>query len=248
MDFFAAQAGARRRTAVLVVWLALAWLGTVALVHVGLGLVLRAGLLGSARGLAFTPELLAGTAAFVTFVTGAGSAWHAVRLARHGGHAVVGLVGGVPVSRETRDPAERRLVNVVEEMAIAAGLPVPAIYVLPREEGINAFAAGFTPDRAVVGVTQGALDALTRDELQGVVAHELSHLLNADARLNLRLIAIVGGITALALVGRFLVRELGGRGGRYGGRSFGRGRALALLVGACLWIAGSVGALFGRII
>jgi Zn-dependent protease with chaperone function len=246
LDFFAAQEAARRRTAVLVAWFALAWLGTIALVYLGLGVLLASGLLGVGRGLAFGPALLAVTAAGVTLVTLAGAAWHGTRLAKGGGHAVAAMVGGVAVDRATRDPAERRLVNVVEEMAIASGLPVPALYVLPGEAAINAFAAGFTPERAVVAVTKGALDALGRDELQGVVAHELSHVLNGDARLNLRLVALVGGITVLALVGRSLARGLGRRGVR--ARGDGRVRVLLALVGACLWVAGSIGAFFGRVI
>lgn len=251
MDFFAAQAAARRRTAVLVVYFALALIGTIAIVHLGLGLLLSlhalapARALGSAPALVSTPALLAWTAGGVTLVTACGSAFHAARLARDGGHAVARMVGGVPVERGTTDAAQRRLVNVVEEMAIASGLPVPAVYVLPDEGGINAFAAGFTRDRAVVAVTRGALDALTRDELQGVVAHELSHVLNEDVRLNMRLVALIGGITVLALVGRLLVRGTGGgRRGRVGGR----GRAAIALAGVCLWVAGSVGAFFGRLI
>lgn len=244
MDFFAAQAAAKRRTGVLVVWFALAWAGTIALVWAGLGLVLETGVMGEARGLAFTPPFLAAVAAGVTAVTAGGAAFHGVRLASGGGHAVARMVGGVPIDRGTEEVGERRLVNVVEEMAIASGLPVPALYVLPAEAGINAFAAGFTPERGVVAVTRGALDGLTRDELQGVVAHEFSHLLNADARLNLRLVALIGGITVLALVGRVLVRGTP----RVSGRRGGRGRALAWLVGLCLWVAGSLGAFFGRVI
>jgi Zn-dependent protease with chaperone function/uncharacterized tellurite resistance protein B-like protein len=241
MDFFGAQAAARRRTAILVVSFAAAWLGTIALAHVLLGLVLGTGLLGFPGVRPFGALSLAGVATLVTLVTAAGTAWHGVRLARGGGHAVARMLGGVPVDRATRDPAERRLVNVVEEMAIASGLPVPAVYVLSGEPGINALAAGFTPDRAVVAVTRGALEALDRDELQGVVAHELSHVLNADARLNLRLVALVGGITVLALVGRSLLRAPRG-----GGR--GRGRGVFPVAGACLWLAGSIGAFFGRVI
>jgi Zn-dependent protease with chaperone function len=156
------------------------------------------------------------------------------------------MLGGAPVDRRTADPGERRLVNVVEEMAIAAGLPVPALYVLPAEAGINAFAAGFSPDRAVVAVTRGALDELTRDELQGVVAHELSHVLNGDARLNLQLLALVGGLTVLAAVGRSLARLFGDGGRRWRGRRGGSG-AVAL-AGVVVWAAGSVGAFFGRVI
>ena len=245
MDFFAAQAAAKRRTAVLVVWFALAWAGTIGLLFGLLRLALAlqdpAGTMAPAAG----PGLLAAVGAGVTLVTLGGSAWHWARIARDGPHAVARMVGGVPIARDTADPAARRLLNVVEEMAIASGLPVPAVYVLPAEPGINAFAAGFTADRGVVAVTQGALVALTRDELQGVVAHEFSHLLNADARLNLRLVALIGGITVLALVGRTLLR--GAPRGRVG-RSGGQARAMAFLVGLSLWVAGSVGAFFGRVI
>jgi len=251
VDFFAAQAAAKRRTAVLVVWFGLAWAGTVLLVYVGIGAVLETGVVGQARGVAFTAPFLAASAAFVTIVTATGSAWHGLRLARGGGHAVAQMVGGALVDRGTADPAERRLVNVVEEMAVASGLPVPAIYVLGGEAGINAFAAGITPDRAVVAVTKGALDGLTRDELQGVVAHEFSHLLNSDARLNLRLVALIGGITVLAFIGRTLMRgvsdaergvprSLRGRGGRI--------RFTLTAFGFAIWLAGSIGAFFGRVI
>lgn len=251
MDFFAAQSTARRRTWVLVFWFLAAWAGTIVAVWAGLGVVLRVTAADpAARDLAFTPAFLAIVAVFVSLVTGAGSAFHAVRLSREGGHAVARMVGGVQAERATRDPAERRLVNVVEEMSIASGVPVPAIYVLPEEQGINAFAAGLVPERGVVAVTRGAVERLSRDELQGVVAHEFSHLLNADARLNLRLVAVIGGITVLALAGRFLLRLDGGHGRRTRWRSpgGGRGRAVAFLVGLCLWVTGSIGAFFGRVI
>jgi Zn-dependent protease with chaperone function len=254
MDFFAAQAAARRRTAVLVAWFGLAWLGTIALVWGALGLLAASGLLGlEVQVAALGPGFFAAVAAGVTLVTAGGSAFHAVRLARDGPDAVAAMVGGVRVERTSAEPGERRLVNVVEEMAIASGLPVPALYVLPGEEGINAFAAGFTPDRALVAVTRGALERLTRDELQGVVAHELSHLLNADAKLNLRLVALIGGITVLALAGRTLARGLSdaerdldlprgvrGRGGRI--------RFAVVATGLALWAAGAIGAFFGRVI
>src|SRR3990172_1643871 len=205
MDFFAAQAAAKRRTWLLVLLFALAWIGTIAAVDAALLLLLRGAAMTSSAAIAPWPVLLA-AAAGVTAVTGLGTAWHAIRLAQGGGEAVARMLGGTPVDRRTQDQAERRFVNVVEEMAIASGIPVPAIYVLAGEPGINAFASGFTPDRAAVAVTRGALDELTREELQGVVAHELSHVLNADSRLDLQLIAAVGGLTVLALAGRVLLR------------------------------------------
>jgi Zn-dependent protease with chaperone function len=108
---------------------------------------------------------------------------------RSGGRAIVELLDGRQLDPGARSPAERRLLNVVEEMSIAAGIPVPAVY-LVDEPGINAFAAGFSSDDAVIGVTRGALDHLNRDELQCVIGHEFSHVLNGDSRINLRLIAI----------------------------------------------------------
>ncbi|ABS25912.1 M48 family metallopeptidase [Anaeromyxobacter sp. Fw109-5] len=244
LDFFGAQAAARRRTALLAFLFALAWLGTIGVVHLlvsgvlGLHPELALGALGDQRA-----RDLLGVAGIVSLVTAGGALVHGVRLAAGGGGAVAELLGGVRIAQGTGDAAERQLLNVVEEMAIAAGVPVPAVYVLQGEGGINAFAAGFAPDRAVIAVTRGALEALTRDELQGVIAHELSHVVNLDTRLNLQLMALVGGLSSLALVGRYVLRMgLGGEGRR-------RRPALAPgLLGALVWAAGSVGAFFGQLI
>lgn len=230
LDFFAAQTRARRNTGVLVLLFALAWMATILVADAGFALAL------SLDPVALLLPMTAG----VTLVVLAGSAYHAVRLAAGGGDAVARMLGGRAIDRQTSDPAERRLVNVAEEMAIASGLPVPRLYVLDGEPGMNAFAAGFTPERSVVAVTRGALDGLDRDELQGVVAHELSHVLNADTRLSTRLMAMVGGLTVLALLGRILLRGGDGRGKGRGGVVLGAG--LSLLV------AGSIGAFFGRLI
>jgi Zn-dependent protease with chaperone function len=232
LDFFDAQTRARRNTGLLVVLFAAAWLLTILLADVGLSLAI-----GTDPVSIFLP--VAGT---VTLVVLGGSAFHGMRLAAGGGDAVARMLGGRAVDRQTRDPAERRLVNVVEEMAIASGLPVPRLYVLDGEAGMNAFAAGFSPERSVVAVTRGALDGLDRDELQGVVAHELSHVLNADTRLSTRLMAMVGGLTVLTLVGRILLRSDTGRGN-------GKGRGAGIVgVGLALVVAGSIGAFFGRLI
>jgi Zn-dependent protease with chaperone function len=230
LDFFAAQAAAKRHTGLLVLLFALAWLGTIVLVDVGLAVAL-----GGDPATLFLP-----VAAGVTLVVLLGSGFHAVRLAAGGGDAVARMLGGRPLDRQTTDPAGRRLVNVVEEMAIASGLPVPRLYVLDGDAGINAFAAGFTPERSVVAVTRGALEQLDRDELQGVMAHELSHVLNSDTRLSTRLMAMVGGLTVLALLGRILLRaDVRDREGR---------STAAVGIGLCLLVAGSIGAFFGRLI
>ena len=135
------------------------------------------------------------------------SLYRAATLARGGGH-VARMLGGTRVSGEGNDPLERRLVNVVEEMALASGVPVPEIYVLEQEAGINAFAAGLSSNDAAIAVTRGALERLERAELQGVIAHEFSHILNGDMRLNQQLIGLSFGILVLSLVGRWLLRSV----------------------------------------
>ena len=126
-----------------------------------------------------------------------------------GGETVALMLGGRPVNPQTTDLAERRLLNVVEEMALAAGIPVPPVFIMDREPGINAFAAGHQPGNAVVAVSRGCLDYLTREELQGVMGHEFSHILNGDMRLNLRLIGVVFGILVLAVMGYYIMRSVG---------------------------------------
>lgn len=165
-----------------------------------------------------------------------------------GGSAVATMLGGRPVSPQTKDLKERQLLNVVEEMAIASGTPVPAVYLLNEEKGINAFAAGYALGDAVVGVTRGTIDALSRDELQGVVAHEFSHILNGDMRLNMRLACLAGGIQFVALMGR-LILELPFRMGVRGGKKDGAALILVLiLIGAALMIIGSIGVFAARLI
>ena len=162
-------------------------------------------------------------------------------LAGQGGAAVARSIGGRLVPRAATDPAERRLLNLVDEMAVAAGIPAPPVYVLVSEGSVNAFAAGARPQEAVVAFTRGALEKLTRDEMQGVVAHEFSHILNGDMRLNLRLIGVLHGLFMLATGGRLLLRS-------GGGRSSGRHRGGMVALGAALVVAGYVGVLAGRLI
>jgi Zn-dependent protease with chaperone function len=155
------------------------------------------------------------------------------------------MMGGRAVSPDTRDALERRLRNVVEEMAIASGVPVPAIYVLDQEKGINAFAAGFSTEDAAVAVTRGTLETLDRDQLQGVIAHEFSHILNGDMRMNIRLIGVLFGILAIAVVGRIVIA--------FAGRSRGGDRkdnaaAAFVIAGLALLVIGYIGVFIGRII
>lgn len=161
-----------------------------------------------------------------------------------GGGQVAKMLGAAQISPDTTDALQQRLVNVVEEMAIASGLPVPEIYVLESEPGINAFAAGLTHGDAAITVTRGALERLDRDELQGVVAHEFSHILNGDMRINQRLIGLSFGILVLALVGRWLLRSL------YFAprRSRNSGANAALAIGLALVVIGGIGVLLSRLI
>ena len=164
---------------------------------------------------------------------------------RAGGTAVAESVGGRRVTPNTTDPIERRLVNVVEEMALASGVPVPPIYILPEEQGINAFAAGYSPSDAVVAVTRGTAEQLSRDQLQGVVAHEFSHILNGDMRLNIRLIGVLHGILLMGLIGRILFRIAAHSGNS---RSKNNSAILFIVVGLVTIILGYLGTLIGNII
>ena len=135
-----------------------------------------------------------------------------------GGGVVARSLGGVRISADTTDPLQRRLLNVVEEMAIASGVPMPEVYLLEQESGINAFAAGHNTSNAAIGVTRGTLTTLNRAELQGVIAHEFSHILNGDMRLNVRLMGLLFGLLVIALIGRTVLRGATRvRGDRKGG-------------------------------
>lgn len=253
MNFFAFQEQARRRTGELVFYYGLAVAMIVVVIYFVLGFAF--GRFHSEEGELITlwvPELFAMTAVAVVAVIGIGTLYQVFALSS-GGTAVAEMLGGRLVTAETRDPLERRYLNVVEEMALASGVPIPKIYVLDDETGINAFAAGYKPTDAVVAVTRGSLETLNRDELQGVVAHEFSHILNGDMRLNIRLIGILGGILGLSVVGR-VIMELAFRAMRSSGRRSGKkndGAAVALAfaaLGLAVWIIGSVGAFFGRLL
>ena len=158
-----------------------------------------------------------------------------------GGRSVAESMGGSRILPQTRDKAERRCLNVVEEMALAANMPVPPVYVMNEERGINSFAAGITPADAIVAVTRGTIEHLKRHELQGVIAHEFSHILNGDMRLNIRLAAMLKGITFIGDVGYFLLRSSNrSRTGVSAKR--GEGGSLSLL-GLALWVLGWLGGL-----
>ena len=242
MNFFDAQDQARRSTRRLVFVYALATVAIVAVVTAFVGLVIQvfAGLPpGDQRG------ALALTALVTAFFIVGSSLYKTSRLSAGGGRVAVDM-GGTLVPTSVEDPLRRRLRNVVEEMAIASGVPVPEIYVLEEEQGINAFAAGFSPSDAAVAVTRGTLELLDRDELQGVIAHEFSHILNGDMKLNVRLMGILFGIMSIGLLGRFVLR------GTYRSRNIFNSRnrvhPAILMGGAGLAILGAIGVFFARMI
>ncbi|MBS8240768.1 peptidase M48 [Marinobacter lipolyticus] len=246
--FFQRQASARRNTSVLV----LLFLVAVALITLSVCVVGYFVTRSESSALPFQHWLAsqhgAMTAAAVVLLIGVGSLVRWVDLAG-GGERVANMVGAREIDPDTRDGDERKLRNIVEEMAIASGVTVPQLYVMDQETGINAFVAGYTPSEAVMVVTHGALTQLTRDELQGVVAHEFSHILNGDMRLNVRLIAILAGILMLGQIGGFLVRGAFYRAHRSVRSSRdGRGQAVMGLIGLALWIIGYIGVFFGRLI
>ena len=271
MDFFEAQARAKKRTSRLVALFSLAVLGTIAAGYFGAVFLsrqiaesdyrprssrysersqlsaFRSQLSPSAS--LWQPKLLALVTLGTLAVVGLASLykWHQFS---GGGSAVAVSVGGRRVDPLTTDLAERRLLNVVEEMALASGVPMPGVYVLDDEPAINAFAAGLTTADAVVAVTRGTLEKLTRDELQGVVAHEFSHILNGDMRLNLRLTSLIFGILVLGLIGRGILSSLG-RARVTSSRNSKNSGGILVAIGAAglgLLVIGYVGYFFGRLI
>ena len=195
------------------------------------------------RGI-WRPELFLGIAAGTLLVVALGSLYKIAELSA-GGETVALMMGGRAVDPQTTDLAERRLLNVVEEMALASGIPVPPVFVLENEPSINAFAAGHQPGDAVVAVSAGALRYLSREELQGVMGHEFSHILNGDMRLNLRLIGVVNGILVLAILGYYILR-FGGLSGRRSDKD--SSGAAIFFLGLALVILGYLGVFFGNLI
>lgn len=245
MNFFEEQDKARRKT-----WLLVTCFG-LAVALIALATNAAAFLIASYGGLyphdldawLERPYWIWITAATL-LVVGIGSALTSVRL-RGGGEAIAAMVGARRVDPGGGELRERRLVNVVEEMAIAAGTPAPAIYVMDEEPGINAFVAGLKPTEAVLVVTAGALESLDRDELQGVVGHEYSHILNGDMRINVRLLGALAGILMIGQMGGFLLRSV-----RYSRRTRGGARAVpaVLGLGLALLVIGYAGLFSGRLI
>ena len=238
MDFFEAQDQARKKTKWLVLWFLLAVVAVVVAVD-----FLVFALTGGEM------ELLV----LATVVTGglilAASGFKSMQL-NGGGSVVAQDLGARLVMPGTTDFEEKRLLNIVSEMALASGMPVPQVYLMDEEEGINAFAAGTEPSNAVIGVTRGCLQRLSRDELAGVVAHEFSHILNGDMRLNMRLMGLVFGLMVLSMVGRMLVELLRFQNvsSRRNNKEGGNVMLVLFLLGLGLLVIGALGSFFGRMI
>ncbi|WP_305805673.1 M48 family metallopeptidase [Stenotrophomonas sp. YIM B06876] len=235
MNFFEHQAQARRSSTRLVLLFAAAVVAILLAVDLAVAVVTGP-----------DPRMLGFATVATLAVIGLGSLFRITQL-RGGGALVAAQLGGVWVPEDTDDPALRRLRNVVEEIAIASGVPVPKLFVLADEPGINAFAAGYSPADAAIAVTRGAMERLNRDELQGVIAHEFSHILNGDMRLNIRLMGLLFGILMLSVIGKRLLMHMGAGSRLRGGRN--AGPLVALLVAGIVGIViGSIGVFFGRLI
>jgi Zn-dependent protease with chaperone function len=247
-NFFAAQDAARARSRRLVGLFLASVAGLIIVIYLAVEAILV--LFADHDGALWDPVVFASVAGLTVLVVGVSSLTKILAL-RAGGGSVARSVGGRPVDPATTDPDERKLINVVEEMAIASGVTVPEIYVLDEEEGINAFAAGFAVEDSAVAVTRGCIRQLNRDELQGVVAHEFSHILNGDMRLNIHLIGLVFGLLVLSVIGQGVLRMTfySGAGRRRGNNKEGGGAVLAIAaLGLVLLAAGWVGVLFGRLL
>lgn len=249
MNFFEAQDSARRSTSLLVALFVLAVVLLVALSNLIVFQFLyfqqyaTLTLSLTQLQLVFDSNLsILLSSAIIGFIC-LGSLYKLAQLSS-GGSFIAQYLGGVIVPRSSPDPLHKKILNVVEEMAIASGTPVPQVYIL-NERGINAFAAGWKTTNAVIGITQGALERLTRDELQGVIAHEFSHIFNGDMRLNIRLIAVLHGILMIGLLGRMMLRSM--RFARSSRDSKGAQGALLILgIGAALTVVGYSGTFFGN--
>lgn len=235
MNFFDNQRAARGTTLKLVVLFIAAVVATVGLIDAATALALT--YQGADRS---TTGVIVIAVTVMTLLVIAGGTITKTLALRRGGAAVAASVGAVQIDPTTSDPQLRRFVNVVEEMSLASGIPAPHLFVMPEEPGINAFAAGFTPADAAITVTSGALTHLNRDELQGVVAHEFSHILNGDMRLNIRLIGLLNGILLISMIG---LRVL-----QFGGRGSGRKGAPIVVIALAMMVFGFVGVFFANII
>ncbi len=254
MNFFQSQDDARRKTRFLILMFILAVIAIVVAVNLVItALVIN---LGDEAGTATIPDfnwimnnlsLVVGISlATIGFISL--SSLYKIATLSSGGGSVARSLGGTLITAGSSDPLRRRLYNVVEEMAIASGIPMPEVYVLEQESAINAFAAGFTTSDAAVTVTRGTLETLSRDELQGVIGHEFSHILNGDMRLNTRLMGFLFGILVIGLIGRAVLNSARYGSVRSGDSRRSDGTAAIYLAGLGLFLIGYIGVFFGQLI
>ena len=245
-DFFTSQDNARKQTGRLVAFFIFGIAGTITAMWAAI-----AGLLATQVGpSAFTEwRLLLSVVGVVGAIVIIATLFKLAQLSQ-GGTKIAEMLGGQRISASTRDPSERQLLNIVEEMSIASGVPVPPVYVM-EDPSINAFAAGPDPTNSVIGVTRGCMQLLSRDEMQGVIAHEYSHIFHGDTRINARTTAVIAGIMAVGVLGYICFRFIGpalarSRGGKNNpGPAIGAG---LIVLGLVVWGIGSLGMLFGRLI
>lgn len=248
MNFFEQQERAKRNSGRLVLLLIIAVISLIAVTTLALGILL--GVLNSSEqdmttfGVTVDWSLLGYVALTIISLVVFGSLYKNMQLSS-GGKAVAERLGGRLINLSPQDFQERQILNVVEEMSIASGTPVPPIYLI-EDDSINAFAAGLTPQNAVIGITRGAINLLSREELQGVIAHEFSHIFHGDMRLNTRLVALLHGILLLGLVGKLLLHSTRMRMG--GGRDRNNVALVLFIGGFLLIIFGYVGTFFGHLI
>lgn len=236
MDFFGAQDDARRKSRRLYLLFGLTVTALIATLYLTAAVV---------TGQAWNPLLLAGISGITLFLIAAGALYKMSQLGQ-GGAKVARLLGGRLIGPDTAEASEQRLLNIVEEMAIASGIPVPPVYVMDNEKSINAFAAGLSTRDAVVGVTRGCLEQLSRDELQGVIAHEFSHIFNGDMRISIRLIGLLNGIMLIHLAGMILIRfNMYSRGGS---KEAAQAKLAFMAFGLLMVVLGYAGVIFGQII
>ena len=243
MDFFAQQDRSRNRTFYLVLLFMVSVVLTVLGVYFAIRLLVWNELPHGPNGgfVWMDTKMLLIVLLATLLVVGVSGLVKILQLNKGGGYVAESL-GGRRIEKTTIDRHEKRVLNVVIEMAIASGIPVPQVYLLDHETGINAFAAGYTASDAVVAVTHGTIEKLNRDELQGVVAHEFSHILNGDMRLNIRLIGFLYGIMVISFIGKGLLQGISKGGGR------GKGSGVVMLLGLALMIIGFIGHFFGQMI
>ena len=239
MDFFSSQDVAKRNTTKLIVLFALAVISMVVLVNLAVMIGLGLFNLESGDQVQIDWPIFFAVGFGVVTLIGLGSLYKINSLSG-GGDKIAQQMNGEIVFSDSSDIKRKRLHNIVEEMAIASGVPVPSVYII-RGIGINAFAAGHSYSDAVIGVSSGAMEQLTRDELQGVIAHEFSHILNGDMRINIRLIGVLHGILLIGMIGSYLLRLTPRSRNSKGGAGI-------VVMGIGLVVVGYSGTFFGNLI